>query len=151
MVSTPGCTRVDDGVQLLEERDGLEVLAAAVRVRHPLARLARVVEVEHRGDGVDAQPVDVELLEPVQGVGDEEVAHLVAPEVEHERAPVGVLALAGVGVLVERRCRRSGPGAQSSFGKWAGTQSTITPMPRWWRWSTSQRKSSGSPKRDVGA
>ena len=64
--------------------------------------LAGVVEVEHRGHGVDPQAVDVELLEPVQGVGDQEVADLVAGEVEDVRAPVGVLALAGVGVLVER-------------------------------------------------
>ncbi len=35
-------------------------------------------------------------------LGQQEVANLVPPEVEHERAPVGVLALAGVGVLVQR-------------------------------------------------
>ena len=87
----------------LQERDGLEVLAAAELVRHPLARLARVVEVEHRGDGVDAQPVDVELLEPEERVREQEVAHLVAAEVEDERAPVGMRAAARVGVLVERR------------------------------------------------
>ena len=52
----------------------------------------------------------MELLDPVQGVGDEEVAHLVAAEVEHERAPVGVLALAGVGVLVERGAVEAGEG-----------------------------------------
>ena len=33
--------------------------------------------------------------------------------------------------------------ANSSRGKWAGTQSTITPMPRWCRASTRARKSSG--------
>ena len=33
--------------------------------------------------------------------------------------------------------------AQSSRGKWAGTQSRITPMPRWCRRSTKWRKSSG--------
>jgi hypothetical protein len=65
------------------------------------SRLARVVEVEHRGDGVDAQPVHVELLDPVQRVGDEEVAHLVAAVVEDQRAPVLVLAAAGIGVLVQ--------------------------------------------------
>ena len=50
----------------------------------------------------------MQLLEPVEGVGNEEVAHLVATEVEHERAPVGVLALAGVGVLVERGAVEAG-------------------------------------------
>ena len=63
----------------------------------PLALLAGVVEVEHRGDGVDPDAVDVELLQPVQRVGDEEVAHLLAPEVEDVGAPVGVLAALGLG------------------------------------------------------
>ena len=97
-----------DFVDLAQERDGREVLAAAELVRHPLAGLAGVVEVEHRGDGVDAQAVDVELLEPVQRVGHQEVADLVAAEVEDERAPVGVLTLAGVGVLVQRGAVEAG-------------------------------------------
>ena len=94
--------RMHHGVQLLEERDRVEVLPAAEAVRHPFAGLARVVEVEHRGDGVDAQPVGVELLEPVEGVREEEVPHLVAAVVEDERAPVGMRAAARVGVLVQR-------------------------------------------------
>ena len=94
---------VDDLVVLLEEADGVEVLVAAVLVRHPLALLARVVEVEHRGDGVDADAVGVVLAQPVQGVGEQEVAHLVAAVVEDERAPVGVRAAARVVVLVQRR------------------------------------------------
>ena len=39
--------------------------------------------------------VDVVLIEPEQGVGDEEVPHLVAGVVEHERTPALVLALTG--------------------------------------------------------
>ena len=97
-----GGALVRRGIGLLDEGDCLEVLAPAVHVGAPLAVLARVVEVEHRGDSIDAQAVDVELLEPVRRVGDEEVAHLAAPEVEHVGAPVGLLAAAGVGVLVER-------------------------------------------------
>ena len=99
---------VDGAVELLEEVHGLEVLPAAVHVRLPLAGLARVVEVEHRGDRVDADAVDVELLEPVERVGDQEVADLLAPEVEDVGAPVGVLAAARVRVLVERRAVEPG-------------------------------------------
>ena len=51
-------------VELLEEVHGLEVARVAVLVRRPLAILAAVVEVEHVRDCVDAQAVDVELLEP---------------------------------------------------------------------------------------
>ena len=99
---------VDGAVHLLEELHGLEVLAAAVDVGRPLTGLPGVVEVEHRGDRVDAQAVDVELLQPVERVGDQEVAHLAAPEVEDVGAPVGVLAAGGVRVLVERRAVEAG-------------------------------------------
>ena len=64
---------------------------------------ARVVAVEHRGDGVEAQAVDVELFEPVEGVGDQEIAHAVAAPIVDKRAPVGVVGHARVCVLVERR------------------------------------------------
>ena len=94
---------VEDLVEFLQELNGVEILVAAELVRHPLALLARVVEVEHRGHGVDADAVGVVLAQPVEGVGDEEVADLVAAVVEDQRAPVGVGAAARVGVLVERR------------------------------------------------
>ena len=90
-------------VELADEVDRLEVLAAAEAVRNPLAVVARVVEVEHRRDGVDAQAVGVVLLQPEERVGEQEAAHLGAPVVEDERAPVAVLALPRIGVLEERR------------------------------------------------
>ncbi len=43
----------------------------------------------------------MELLEPEQRIGDEEVAHLSAAEVEDQGAPVRVLAAARVRVLVQ--------------------------------------------------
>ena len=92
---------VDVLVELAQEADRLEVLAAAEDVRDPVVALTRVVAVEHRGDGVDAQAVDVVPLEPEQRRRQQEAADLVAPEVEDERAPIGVLALARVGVLVQ--------------------------------------------------
>ena len=94
---------VHELVELAQEPDGVEVLVAAELVRHPLALLTRVVEVEHRGDGVDPDPVGVELLQPEERVREEEVPHLVAAEVEDERPPVRVRAAPRVGVLVEVR------------------------------------------------
>ena len=43
----------------------------------------------------------MELLQPVERVRDQEVAHLVTAVVEHQGAPVGVLALARIGVFVQ--------------------------------------------------
>ena len=119
-----GVAAVDHLVELLEERDRVEVLAPAELVRQPLALLARVVEVEHRGHGVDAQAVDVVLASQKSALDEQEVAHLVAAVVEDQRAPVRVLAAARVGVLVERgaveagaaRSRRAGSAPAPSRG-----------------------------------
>src|SRR4029434_8053737 len=52
-------------------------------------------------DGVDPKAVDVIAVEPEDSAVEQEVRDLVASVVEDERAPVGMLALPGVGVLVE--------------------------------------------------
>ena len=78
-------------VELSQELDRVDVLAAAVAVRHPLPFLARVIEVEHGRDRVDAQAVGVELAQPVERVGEQEVADFVAAVVEDQRAPVAML------------------------------------------------------------
>ncbi len=72
-------------------------------VRDPLALLAAVVEVEHRGDRVDAQAVGVILVEPEARARGEEGAHFIAPVIEDRARPLGVVALARVGMLVEMR------------------------------------------------
>ena len=98
----PGVEAEDHLVDLFDESDGFEILTAAESVWHPLAFGSGVVQVEHRGDRVHPQAVHMKLLDPVEGVGDEEVAHLVAAEVEHQGAPIRVLTLPRVGVLIER-------------------------------------------------
>ena len=96
-----GVLRVDARIQVLQKADGVQVLVPAAGVRNPFAGLAPVVEIEHRGDRVHPQPVEVVLLEPEEGAGDEEVADLAAAVVEDQRAPVGMLPLPRVRVLVE--------------------------------------------------
>ena len=86
-------------VQLPQESDRLEVLASAELVGYPRARLTRVVEVQHRRDRVDPQSVDVEAVEPEARAARQERPHLVAAVVEHECLPVGMEALARIGVL----------------------------------------------------
>ena len=94
---------LDQHVELLDELDRLDVFAAAVLVGHPLAFLARVIEIQHRRHGVDAQPVDVEFVQPEERVAEQERPHFVAAVIEDQRAPVLVLALARVRMFVERR------------------------------------------------
>src|SRR5665809_10988 len=77
-----GVLTMHDGVELLEKVDRVEVLAAPELVRYPVALLAGVVEIQHGSNRIDAQSVDVKLLDPVQRVRDEEVADLGASVVE---------------------------------------------------------------------
>ena len=100
-VKTPGHL-VRQLIEAPQEVDGLQVLVAAELVGNPLAGLARVIQVQHGGHRVHAQAVDVVLLQPEQRVGDQEGAHLVAAVVEDQRAPLAMLALARIGMLVER-------------------------------------------------
>ena len=94
----------------LEEVDGLEVFSSTVDVRMPLARLAAVIQVQHRGDRVHAQRVDMVLVQPEAGVGHQEVAHFAASEIEHIGAPIRMLATGRVRILVQRRAIESAKG-----------------------------------------
>src|SRR5947209_6821855 len=77
---------------LAREVNAFEVLATAELIRSPAPGGSAVIEVEHRGDGVNTQPVNVALAEPEERVGDEKISDLVATVVENVRAPIGMLA-----------------------------------------------------------
>ena len=99
-----------EGVELPQELYGLQVLAAAVAIGRPLAGLARVIQVQHGGHRIHPQAIQVELLQPVVGAGQQEVLHLVAAVIENERAPVGVLAPARILVLIQGGAVKPGQG-----------------------------------------
>ena len=90
------------GIQMLEELDGLQVLIAAELIRNPLAGLSAVIQVQHGSHCVHAQAVHMELLDPVQGIGNQEVLHFVHLVVKYLGAPVGMLALSGIRILIQR-------------------------------------------------
>ena len=100
-VATPGNSSCDGVVELAQEVDRLEVLAAAELVGDPLAapcgssrgrasRRRRRPAGRRRGSG-----------RARDRARHQERAHLGPPVVEDRRRPVGVVALAWVGVLVE--------------------------------------------------
>ncbi len=79
------------------------------------------------------------------------VAHLVAAVVEDQRAPVPVLALARVGMLVERGAVEAGQ-AVGVFGEMRRHPiDDDADAVAWWQSSTKCMKSCGSPNREVGA
>ena len=50
-----------------------------------------MVVVQHRGDSVEAEAIELEDLQPVLTVGEEEVDDVVAPVVEAQRVPSGMI------------------------------------------------------------
>src|SRR4051794_35410312 len=87
---------------MTQEADRLQVFASAVDVGYPLAGLAAVVPIEHRGDRIDTQPVDMEMLEPVQRARDQESLHLATAEIVDQCIPVAVEAFARILMLIKR-------------------------------------------------
>src|SRR5215467_7693182 len=81
----------------------MKVFAATVLVGNPFALLAGVVQIEHGGNGVHAQAVDVVFVQPKERVRNQIVLNFIAPVVVDKRAPVGMRALAWIGVFVEVR------------------------------------------------
>ena len=78
-------------VDLADKRTGVQVLLCPVLVELLLPRIVDAkVEVQHTGHAVHANAVHVEVLKPVQHVGDQEGADLAAGEVELVGSPVGV-------------------------------------------------------------
>ena len=86
-----GVVRLHGAVDLADKRAGVQVLFGTVFVELLLARIVNAkVEVQHAGHAVHANTVHVEVLEPIQHVGDQEGADLAASEIKLVRAPVGV-------------------------------------------------------------
>ena len=93
----------DHRIQMLEELDRLQVLISAVLVRDPLAVAASVIQIQDRCDSVYTKSVNVELLDPEQGVADQEILDLALAEVEYLGSPVRMLALARIRILIACR------------------------------------------------
>ena len=123
-----GIFRVRQMIEFFHKFDRLQMFAPAELVGNPFARLARIVEVKHRGHGVHPQAVNVKAVEPEKRVGDKEIGNLMPAKIEDQRAPILMRALARVFVLVKGGAVEFAS-AHSSRGKCAGTQSIITPMP----------------------
>ena len=97
-----------DSVEFTQKGNGLEIFPTTVDIGQPLTLATRVIVVKHRSNGIDAQAIEVEFFQPVDGAGKQEVLDLVATIIIDQRAPVTVLAAARVLVLVQGRTVKTG-------------------------------------------
>ena len=94
---------MDGRVRVAEEVERFQILAPAILVGNPLAGLARIIQIKHGRHGIHPQPVNVIAVEPRHRTAQQKAAHFRPAEVEDQRAPVLMLALAGIGMFVKVR------------------------------------------------
>src|SRR5258708_39361992 len=75
----------------------------AVTIRHPFTLTPPIIKIQHRGDRIDAETVDMVFVKPEQGIADQKTLDLMASIVEHEGIPVRLLGLPRIGVLIKMR------------------------------------------------
>ena len=92
---------IDSLVQAAEEVDAVQILPPAVAVGQVLSRFLAEVIVDDAADRVHPQAVGVIPVHPETGVGEQKAAHLAPGKVEQLGAPLGDLAPAAVGMIVE--------------------------------------------------
>ena len=90
-------------VQLTQKVDCRQVFPATVFIGEPLAGLARIIKVQHRCHGVDAQAVEVKFRKPPVRRRKQEAADLVPAKVKDVGTPVSVQPEARILVFIECR------------------------------------------------
>src|SRR5205807_10581795 len=84
-----------------KEFDRFNIFTPAIPIGNPFSFFARVVEVEHRRDGVNPQAVGMITIKPKDRVADKKALYLGATVIKNVALPLGMIALAGVGVFIE--------------------------------------------------
>ena len=89
-------------IELAQEIHGFEIARIAVFIRLPLAIFAPIVQIQHIGNRIDTQPIDMELFKPEHGIGNQEALNLRAAIIEVRRTPFPVLGALLVVRLIKR-------------------------------------------------
>ena len=90
-------------IQAADEIHRLKVFIATVLIRQPLTFLTRIVQIKHRGHGINPQRIDMELIDPVQSAADQIVDDLTPSIIENQSTPVSVLTFAGILMFIQGR------------------------------------------------
>jgi hypothetical protein len=83
-----------------QKSDRLKILPPAMLVRNPAALGTAVIEIEHRGDRIDAQAIGPVTIKPEEPVHKQEIRDLGATEIVDQGVPVEMAALHRMGVLI---------------------------------------------------
>src|SRR5579863_7053095 len=93
---------------MTEKADCFQILAPAIDVRNPFTLPAAVVAIKHGRHRIDAQPVDMKMLQPIERAGDQKTLNFAPAEIIDVGIPVVMKSLARIEMLVERRAVEPG-------------------------------------------
>ena len=96
-VRIPGECRL---IQMPQEVYRLQVLVTAVNVGTPFAVLPVVVQIEHGCHCVHPESVQMEVLQPAAGAGDQERAYLAFAVVKYSGSPALVFHFQRIGIFI---------------------------------------------------
>ena len=79
-------------VQMAQKFHRLIVFIAAIFIWQPVTVLFPIIQVEHGRHCIHTKPVDMELLDPEQGIGHEKILNLFSSIIKDIGSPVGMLS-----------------------------------------------------------
>ena len=93
---------MDEVIGQCEVTNGITILIEVVVVAIPTESLSQAMAaIEHRGDTIEAETVELVLLHPETAVGEQEAYHIILGIVKAERIPCRMLAtVTGIEILV---------------------------------------------------
>ena len=78
-------------VQLMEEINSLQIAVTTIFVRHPISVLPTIVQIKHIGHCIYPQSINMILLHPKQGIGNQKTLYLSAAIIKIYSSPAGII------------------------------------------------------------
>src|SRR5712691_2679478 len=88
-------------IEFAQEFNRLKIFTPAILVGDPFALATGVIQVQHRGNGVHAEAIDMEAVAPEQRICEKEITDFVTAIIEDQRSPILVGAFAGIFMFVK--------------------------------------------------
>ena len=89
-------------IEMFQKFNGFQILLAAINIRAPFTILSSIVQIEHRSHRIHTQSVNVILFNPIQCIGNEEVADFLTSVIKDQCSPVRMFASLRIRIFIER-------------------------------------------------
>ena len=87
---------------MAEKFNGLQILVFPIFVGNPFTVISSVVQIQHGGNGINAESVYMIKIDPVKGVRDQKVFYFIFCVIEYLGAPVRMFSLSRISIFIKR-------------------------------------------------